>query len=132
MLSCCAKNFTASYRFAVFPKEGELFKKIEFSYCPHCDNAVYKEIITLPNGEINETPQQKGIKAEEEFAKAKFNRLNFLERLKQGSKANQNWFYGDCKKSNKKDERGNPVWLQLKRNFNGEAKVLGEAPVVYA
>ncbi len=132
MLFCCSKNFTASYKFPVFPQEGEFFKKIEFSYCPHCDSAVYKEIITLPNGTIKESTQQKGIKAEEAFAKAKFNRLNFLERLKQGSKANQNWFYGDFKKSDKKDSRGNIILLQLKRNFNGEAIILGEAPVTYA
>ncbi len=131
MLFCCAKNFTASYKFHVYPNEN-LSKKIEFSYCPHCDNAVYKEIITYPNGTIKETQQQKGIKAEESFAKAKFNRLNFLERLKQGSKANQNWFYGDFKRTAKKDERGNNVLLQLKRNFNGQAIILGEAPVTYA
>ncbi len=66
------------------------------------------------------------------FEKAKFNRLNFLDRLKQGSKTNQNWFYGDFKKSDKKDDRGNIILLQLKRNFNGEAIILGEAPVTYA
>ncbi len=106
MLFCCAKNFTASYKFHVYPNEN-LSKKIEFSYCPHCDNAVYKEIITYPNGTIKETQQQKGIKAEELFEKAKFNRLNFLERLKQGSKGNMGFYWFDGLKD---------LWV---RDFNG-------------
>ena len=45
---------------------------------------------------------------------------------KQGTKSNQNYYYGDYKISSEKDSNGNPVYIQLRRNFNLEAEILGK------
>ena len=52
--------------------------------------------------------------------------LNKLKEEKQGTKSNQNFYYGDYKITNKKDSQGNPIYLQLRRNFNNESTVLNE------
>ena len=46
--------------------------------------------------------------------------------IKQGSKSNQNVYYGDFRKTRKKDKNGNPVYLQLRKNFNGDYEILNE------
>lgn len=130
MLYCCAKAFQPLYNFYAY-EEGAIYKKIEFHRCKNCDQAVYREkILRYDNTLIYNT--FKGLKAEKMFKRAYSNRLTFFEKLKQGSRQNQNWYYGDFKKTNKKDKNGNIVELQVKKNFNNETvAILGEAIINY-
>lgn len=72
-----------------------------------------------------------GKEAEFLIRKAYLNRLDFFT-SSNGAKSNQNWYYGDYKKSNQKDEKGNLLEFQIKRNFNGdEVANLGLSKVIY-
>ena len=125
----CKKHYTASQSFFIEPSNFK-FKKIHFLKCPRCQEKIYKEITVSFKDEIAYRIHF-GKKAEKLFNRALFNRLVFLEKISQGTKSNQNWYYGDFEKTNKKDEKGNPIYLQLKKNFNGQITVLGAAPIKY-
>ena len=43
-----------------------------------------------------------------------------------GSWTRQNLWYGDFMKTNRKDANGNPIYLQLRKNFNGQYEILNE------
>jgi len=63
-----------------------------------------------------------GKKAEITFEKI----IKNLREEKQGTKSNQNYHYGDYRISKKKDMYGNPIYIQLKKDFNNETEILGE------
>lgn len=130
MLYCCNRAFQPLYNFYAY-QEGAIYKKVEFHHCPNCKQAVYREkVLRYDNALIYNTFS--GQKAEKMFKRAYSNRLTFFEKLKQGSRQNQNWYYGDFKRTNKKDKNGNIVELQIKKNFNNETVgILGEAKVHY-
>ena len=66
------------------------------------------------------------------FKRAYSNRLIFKEKIKQGTKVKNNWFYGSFKNSNSKDEKGRVIQIQTKKNFNDETvAILGEAKIIY-
>ena len=75
--------------------------------------------------------QRKGEEAQKLISKALFNRLIFFEKAKTGNKQDQNWFYGDFSKTREKDENGNPIYLQLRCNFNREYEILNTDRVMY-
>lgn len=133
MLFCsnCSKHYTALHSFFVEDKD-YLSKKIEFRRCPQCGTPLYKEtVITFKNAKITKD-EIRGERAVKLFQRAYFNRLVFLEKLAMGSKANQNWFFGDFEKTNKKDEKGNFLFRQLKRNFNNQiVEDMGIKEVIY-
>ena len=106
--------------------------KAEFKRCPICGKAIYRETRVDYSGNTFITTTKTGREAESLIKKAWVNRLTFLEKLKSGTKSNQNWYYGDFKKGLEKDHRGNLIEFQIKRNFNGEeVENLGEARVIY-
>lgn len=78
------------------------------------------------------TKTKTGLEAERLIKSAWVNRLIFLDQKPHGTKSNQNWYYGDYKRSIAKDDKGRPIEIQIKRNFNGEeVENLGEARVIY-
>ena len=130
MLYHCNKDFSGFYSFYVSDSEC-LNKKIEFGRCPHCAKAILKETKTDFNGNTT-TKTLKGHEAESALQKAMLNRLLFISKLSQGTRARQHWCFGDYKKSNKRDEKGHLVHIQIKRNFNGvEVDNFGACEVVY-
>ena len=131
MLNCCNRTFKASHKFYAVPAKDYKMRQVLFSLCPHCGNAVYKEILTDYNGAHIQRQQLRGAKALEAYQKARFSRLVFFEKVPFGTKTNANWYYGDFQKTLRKDERGNPVYLQLKRSFCGEKEIMGVAKVHY-
>ena len=132
MLNCCNRAFKASYKFYVAPDTKEYkMRQVLFSLCPHCNNAVYKEILTDYNGAYIHKQQLRGAKALEAYQKACFSRLVFFEKVPFGTKTNANWYYGDFQKTRRKDEKENPVYLQFKRSFCGEKEIMGVAKVHY-
>lgn len=105
-------------------------KKVEYARCPHCGKSFYKEIRIDFKGYTSNTSTKMGKEAEFLIQKAFLNRLDFFTNT--GSKGNQNWFYGDFKKSTQRDEKGNLLEFQIKRNFNGvEVANLGISKVIY-
>lgn len=130
MLYCCNKAFQPLYNFYAY-EEGAIYKKVEFHHCPNCGTAVYREkILRYDNKTIFNT--LKGPKAVKEFNRAFSNRIIFKEKIKQGTKSKNNWFYGSCKASKVKDEKGNVIQLNIKKNFNDETvAIIGEARVTY-
>ena len=51
---------------------------------------------------------------------------------KQGSFSNQNVFYGDFLKTRKKDIKGNPIYEQTRKNFNGQYEILNTIHTNYS
>lgn len=132
MLNCCNHSFKASFKFYAAPANKKYkLRKILFSFCPHCNSAVYKEILSDYEGNYTHTQQLRGAKALEAYQKACFSRLVFFEKVPFGTKTNANWYYGDFLKTHKKDEKGNPVYMQLRRNFCAEKEILCTSRVFY-
>ena len=111
MLTCCNRDFYATYSFYVEDKD-YVAKRIEFGYCPHCNKAIYKEI-KIDFIDNKRVKILKRYEAERAFQRAMFNRLVFISKVRQGSRSKQHWCYGDFK-----DNKG--VQFQIKRNMNGE------------
>ena len=44
----------------------------------------------------------------------------------QGNKSAQNYYYGDFKKTREKDKNGNPIYIQLRKNFNNDFEILNK------
>ena len=114
---CCNKDFNPHYSFYCQDKN-YVTKRIEFGYCPNCHKAIYKEFKIDFRDNIS-TKLLRGYEAERAFNKAMFDRLVFISKVKQGTRAKQYWCYGDCKES-KKDGNGQIIQFQIKRNMNGE------------
>ena len=119
MLFCCNCHFYGRY-FRVLSNTKDFYRKIEFGICPKCGTNRFSDYrITL--GKI----KQKILSGKNALC-AFENTLKKLSQIKTGTKSKQNFYYGDFKKTNKKDGHGNPVYLQLKRNFNNDTEILGE------
>lgn len=132
MLNCCGINFKASYKFYAAPVNKKYkLRKILFSFCPHCNSAVYKEILSDYEGNYTHKQQLRGAKALEAYQKACFSRLVFLEKVPYAAKTSANWYYGDFLKTREKDEKGKPIYLQLRRSFCGDKEIVGEPKVTY-
>lgn len=129
MFYCCNKRFNATSS-CYIPTQNFKYKIALYAYCPICGSALYKEKKMSFNNNKHIGKQRKGKEAEKLISKAIFNRLIFFEKTKMGSKQNQNWFYGDFCKTREKDEKGNPIYLQLRCNFNNGYEVLNKAMIL--
>ena len=119
MLDCCNRNFCGSF-FHVLVNKEDFYRRIEFGICPVC--GIYKLLdFRLVNG-IEKKKVLSGKDAENTFEKI----YKKLSEEKQGSKSNNNFYYGDFKRTRKKDLNGNPIYLQLRKNFNNVVDILGE------
>lgn len=120
MLSCCNTLFKGSFSY-IFLNSEYTYKSIQFGICPHCGALKFREYRQDYNGK----EYVKDLTGKE--AQTKLNqwkrRLNFQH---QGTKGNQNIFYGDFKKSSRKDRNNNPIYLQLRKNFNNQTEIIGE------
>lgn len=124
MLICCNAQFSASFSYVLFSFKNS-YRKIEFGICPHCGCLKFKDYRWRPNGE-DKAFYLTGKKALQklEYWRKKVNNI------KHGTKGNQNVYYGDFQKSRCKDENGNPIFLQLRKNFNGQAEIIGKIKTV--
>ncbi|MFR1671626.1 MAG: hypothetical protein ACLSWI_01625 [Candidatus Gastranaerophilaceae bacterium] len=118
MISCCNKLFNSVFS-RIIENKNNFYRRIEFGVCPICGNFKFRELKLINGNEL--IKQLSGKKAKSQLLKweKKFNKITI------GTKANQNVFYGDFKKTRKKDEFGNDIYLQLKKNFNNQTEVLG-------
>ena len=119
MLFCCNCRFSGRY-FRVLSNTKDFYRKIEFGICPKCGVNRFLDY-RIVEGSV----KQKILTGRAAFLA--FERiLEKLSFMKHGTKSNQNFYYGDYKISRKKDVCGNPIYIQLKRNFNNETESLGE------
>ena len=119
MLNCCNCDFRGSYCHVLCNREN-FYRRIEYGICPKCNVVKFLDY-RLVNGK-EKIKILSGVSAENTFNKI----YTKIVTEQNCSKSNQNFYYGDFKSTGKKDLNGNPVYLQLRKNFNGEADILGE------
>lgn len=125
MLDCCNSYFKGYFSYVVICSS-DLYHTIEFGRCPKCGVYIFKEFKQYTEGK--ETLRVFRDKA----AKNNIDKWTLrLKTQKQGSFSNQNYYYGDFKKTGRKDSNGNPEYVQLRRNFNGQTEVLNKITTLY-
>lgn len=118
LLDCCNAYFESYFSY-VLTCTSTLYRKIIFGRCPNCGNYVFKEYRQFENG-LEDLKVLRGKAAQD-----RINRwTQKLKNQKSGSLSNQNYYYGDFKKTGRKDSNGNPIYVQLRRNFNGQSEIL--------
>ena len=131
MLLCCGRQFYAAEKI-VLPKKDKLYRCLEYGHCPHCGARVSRLVEQDKNYEIF-VKDRRGIKAFSAYQKAVKQRKRFLEQNGlTGSKTAENYYYGDFKKTNRLDENNQPVYIQLRKNFNNKSEELGEVVTHYS
>ncbi|MBQ2645204.1 hypothetical protein IJG14_06510 [bacterium] len=130
MLLCCGKQFYAAEKI-ILPKKDKLYRCLEFGHCPHCGVRVARLIEQNIDYDIV-VKEKRGIQALRLFEKAVIQKKRYLESLTLGSKSSENFYYGDFKKTKRKDEYNNPIYVQLRKNFNNKSEILGEVITHYS
>ena len=124
MIKCCNELFRGSFSYVLFSTK-DSYRKIEFGICPHCGCLKFKEFQEFFNGEV----KNRYLTGKKALQKLEYWRKK-VNNVKHGTKGNQNVYYGDFQKSNKIDENGNPIFLQLRKNFNGQSEIIGKIKTV--
>lgn len=124
MLYCCSTHFMGSFSRVLYNTKNN-YRKIEFGVCPVCGCSKFKDFIQGYNGK-EVLKEFSGKTAQEKLNKWR----KKLRNMTQGSWSKQNVYYGDFRKTRKKDENGNLIYLQLRRNFNNEAEIIGEITTI--
>lgn len=121
MLKCCGVAFFAA-RKIVLPKKDKMYRCLEFGYCPNCGIPVSRLVEQDFDYGVF-IKELRGIKALRSFEKA----LKIYEnnKVKFGTKSNQNYYYGFYKKSALKDENNEPIYIEYRKNFNNVAEKIG-------
>lgn len=125
MLFCCNKHYTGSFS-RVLVNNSALYRRVEFGTCPNCNVIKYREYIQFENG-LEKVKDLSGDKAMNAYNKM----CSRLKNTVQGSKTNQNVYYGDFKKTRRKDANGNPIYLQVRKNFNNQTEILNQIKTAY-
>lgn len=122
MIECCRRYFVGSFSYVLFSSE-YYYRHIEFGICsnPNCLKPKFKDFTISYDGKEH----QKVYTGKKAFEKFEYWRKK-LAKIRQGSKENQNVYYGDFQKTNRKDDNGNCIYLQLRKNFNDQSEVIGE------
>ena len=120
MLECCNRRFGGGF-LRVLENSRDFYRKVEYGICPSCGCKKFRELRQVMGGSVRERLLS-GREAELRYEKV----LKNLSEIKHGNFANQNFYYGDFKKTRRKDELGNPIYIQLRKNFNNDVEVLGE------
>lgn len=121
---CCGERLNVAR--LIFNANGH-YKRVEFGICQDCGTPQTLVYSMNKNGSDREK-RFIGKTAIKEFQK--YQRRKYS--TKQGSFTNQNVYYGDFRKTRKKDINGNAVYLQLQKNFNNQTHVLGEIKTIYS
>ena len=129
MLVCCGLQFFAAKKI-ILPQKDMLYRCLEYGFCPSCGTDVARLVEQNHSYEIF-VKEARGIKAKRFFEKA----LKQREKMKfvfQGSKIAENYYYGDFRKTRRKDANNQPIYLQIKKNFNNKSEILGEVITHYS
>ncbi len=121
---CCGERLTVTR--LVFHNHG-YYKRVDFGICQGC-GTVHTLIYTMYKDGHDKEIHLTGAIAIKEFKK--YEKLKNCS--KQGTKTNQNVYYGDFLKTRKKDKNGNTVYLQLRKNFNGQYEILNTIQTIHS
>lgn len=130
MLLCCGRQFYAAEKI-ILPKRDKIYRCLEYGHCPHCGSRVSRLIEQNKNYEIF-IKEKRGIQALRAFEKAVMQREKYLKSVNFGTKSNENYYYGSFKKTRKFDDNNQPIYLQLRKNFNNKVEFLGEVVTHYS
>lgn len=130
LLSCCGKQFYAAEKI-LLPKKDKLYRCLEFGHCPHCGTRVSRLIEQNFQYDIV-VKERRGIKALHAYEKAKLQQKKYLELNPLGSKISENYYFGDFKKTKRLDSNNQPIYVQLRKNFNNKVEVLGDVVTYYS
>lgn len=130
MLFCCSSYFKPEIKL-LLPSKDKLYRCFEFGHCPKCNSAVSRTIEQSLNFVIH-VKQKTRFRALKELKQAQKEHIAFIKNTRFGTKTNENFYYGDFKKTNKKDYKGNRIYKALRRNFNGKSEYLEEVKTYYA
>lgn len=117
---CCGSIFKARF-FYVLNNSSCFYRRLEFGICPQCGSVRFIDYKQFEGGK-ERIRTFSGKEARETLKKWE----KKLKRTRYATFANQNVYYGDFKKTRKKDENGNAIYLQLRKNFNNQYEVLNE------
>ncbi len=130
MLSCCGRQFYAAEKI-VLPKKTKLYRCLEYGHCPNCGTRVSRLIEQERDYEIF-VKEKRGIKALRAFEKAVKQRKRYIESVGKGTKTQENYYYGAFKKTARFDSNNQPIYVQLRKNFNNKSEVLGDVVTYYS
>lgn len=130
MLFCCSRHFMPEKKI-VLPPENKLYRCLEFGYCPHCKIAVSRLIEQTKDYNTLVTQKTRG-RALRALERALVERIHFVEKIRYGTKSNEHYYFGDYRRTRRRDTRNNTIYEQLKRNFNGKTEILGEVTTIYS
>lgn len=120
MIECCNALQNASFKYILFSGKN-YYRRLEFGICQNCGCLKFKDFTIDHEG--NE-------KAKVYTGKHASQKLELwrkrIRNTRYGSKTNQNVYYGDFKKTNRRDKNNLPIYQQLRKNFNGQSEVIGE------
>lgn len=124
MLTCCNQYFYGTYA-KIVADNSFYYRRIEYGICPHCGCVIFIDYIQRFDGEeiIKQYQGERAVCKIKKWQQSLIN--NFI-----GTKGNQNVYYGDFKRTNRKDENGNPIYYQLRKNFNNQSEIIGEIKTV--
>ena len=125
MLFCCNTLFEGSLS-KVIKNNSLFYQRIEFGMCPVCGVAKFREIKFSVTTQKEKYKVLSGLNAEKKIKEL----LDPKNNGRCGTKTNQNFYFGDFKKTNNKDENGLPIYLQLRKNLNGQYEVLGTVKTI--
>ena len=129
MLVCCGLQFFAAEKI-ILPQKNMLYRCLEYGFCPKCGVRVARLVEQNHSYEIF-VKNFHGIKALRAFEKA-MKYKNKIQSCKYASKVSENYYFGDFRKTRRKDSNNQPIYLQLKRNFNNKTEILGEVVTTYS
>lgn len=119
MLFCCNTDFRGVTRVIRF--NNSCYRIIKFGTCPICGVAKYTEVRYSGYTDKKTFKTLKGNDAIKKMQQIK----KKSEEIKHGTFSNQTFYYGDFKKTNRIDQNGIPIYLQLRKNLNGQSEILG-------
>ena len=121
---CCSELLKVTR--LIFNTNG-YYKRVEFAVCQNCGTP-HTLVYTMRKDGKDKEKFFKGKTAVNEFKRYE-KRKNFC---RQGSFSNQNVFYGDFLKTRKKDIKGNTIYEQTRKNFNGQYEILNTIHTNYS
>lgn len=130
MLSCCGRHFYAAEKI-LLPKKGKLYRCLEYGHCPNCGTRVSRLIEQTVNYEVT-VKERRGIKALRAYEKAVSQRERYQKSCKTGSYNSENYYFGAFRKTSRLDSNNQPIYVQLRKNFNNKTEVLGDVVTHYS
>lgn len=118
MLVCCNSHFKGSFFYVVSHKP---YRTIEYGVCPVCGIEKFRDYKQYSNG-FEKIKEFKGLAATDEYLRWRGLIRSIEKEIFYGGDV----CYGEGAKSQKKDNAGNPIYRQKRKNFYNQSETIGE------